>query len=173
MCVANSRSKASCTQAAAAAGPALLRPGGLLLNHGIAAGGLANQQLGAGIGDFIERHIFPGGELVHVSRAVQALARSGFELLDAENLRPHYARTLWAWSAALERQLAAARALTSEATVRAYRLYLAGSAMCFERRWLGLYQLLAARPDGDVDHGAMRGAQSDYPFRRGHMLGVA
>lgn len=151
----------------------MLRPGGLLLNHGIAAGGLANQQLGAGIGDFIERHIFPGGELVHVSRAVQALARSGFELLDAENLRPHYARTLWAWSAALERQLAAARALTSEATVRAYRLYLAGSAMCFERRWLGLYQLLAARPDGDVDHGAMRGAQSDYPFRRGHMLGVA
>ena len=150
----------------------LLRPGGLLLNHGIAAGGLANQQLGAGIGDFIEKHIFPGGELVHVSRATQALARGGLELLDAENLRPHYARTLWAWSAALERQLDAARALTSEATVRAYRLYLAGSAMCFERRWLGLYQLLAARPDGNVESGALRGAQSDYPFRRGHMLGV-
>ena len=150
----------------------LLRPGGLLLNHGIAAGGMDNQQLGAGIGDFIEKYIFPGGELVHVSRATQALGRSGLELLDAENLRPHYARTLWAWSAALERQLDAARALTSEATVRAYRLYLAGSAMCFERCWLGLYQLLAARPDGDVDEGALRGAQSDYPFRRGHMLGV-
>lgn len=149
----------------------LLRPGGLLLNHGISAGGLDNQQLGAGMGDFIERHIFPGGELVHVSRAAQGLARGGLELLDAENLRPHYARTLWAWSAALESQLDRARALTNEATVRAYRLYLAGSAMCFERGWLGLYQLLAARPDGRVEHGALRGAQSDYPFTRRHMPG--
>jgi cyclopropane-fatty-acyl-phospholipid synthase len=148
----------------------LLRPGGLLLNHGITAGGLRNSQLGAGMGDFIEKHIFPGGELVHVSRAAQALASGGLELLDAENLRPHYARTLWAWSAALERQLPAARALTSEATVRAYRLYLAGAAMCFERGWLGLYQLLAARPDGKAEGHALRGAQSDYPFRRQHML---
>jgi cyclopropane-fatty-acyl-phospholipid synthase len=149
----------------------LLRPGGLLLNHGIAAGGLDNRQLGAGMGDFIERHIFPGGELVHVSRAVHALARGGLELLDAENLRPHYARTLWAWSAGLESELVRARALTDDATVRAYRLYLAGSAMCFERGWLGLYQLLAARPDGNPDRGVPRGAQSDYPFRRHHMHG--
>ena len=147
----------------------LLRPGGLLLNHGIAAGGLDNAELGAGMGDFIERHIFPGGELVHVSSAAHALARGGLELLDVENLRPHYARTLWAWSAALESQLDRARALTNEATVRAYRLYLAGSAMCFERGWLGLYQLLATRPDGHVGHGAMPGAQSDYPYTRRHM----
>lgn len=150
----------------------LLRPGGLLLNHGIAAGGLDNAQLGAGMGDFIDRHIFPGGELVHVSRATRALARGGLELLDAENLRPHYARTLWAWSEALEAQLDRARELTSEATVRAYRLYLAGAAMCFERGWLGLYQLLAARPDGRLEGRAMRGAQSVYPFERSHMLGL-
>lgn len=149
----------------------LLRPGGLLLNHGIAAGGLRNAQLGAGLGEFIERHIFPGGELVHVSAATTALAQGGLELLDAENLRPHYARTLWAWSAALEAQLDAARALTNEATVRAYRLYLAGSAMGFERGWMSLYQLLAARPSGDVQQGELRGAQCDYPFSRGHMLG--
>ncbi|WP_425259377.1 class I SAM-dependent methyltransferase [Rubrivivax sp. RP6-9] len=147
----------------------LLRPGGLLLNHGIAAGGTDNVEIGAGMGRFIERHIFPGGELVHVSDASRALARGGLELLDAENLRPHYARTLWAWSDALEAHLARARALTSEATVRAYRLYLAGSAMCFERGWLSLYQLLAARPDG---HPAPRTAwpgRSDYPFTRRHM----
>ena len=149
----------------------LLRPGGLLLNHGIAAGGLHNQQLGAGIGDFIERHIFPGGELVHAARAVEGLARGGLELLDAENLRPHYARTLWAWSQGLEAQLDRARELTNEATVRAYRLYLAGSAMSFEQGWLALYQLIAARPDGRIDGRAMPGAQSDYPFTRGHMLG--
>ncbi len=148
----------------------LVRPGGLVLNHGITAGGVHNDQLGAGIGDFIGRHIFPGGELVHVSRMAVSLAEAGLELLDAENLRPHYARTLWAWSQALEDQLDRARELTNDATVRAYRLYLAGSAMGFEQGWLSLYQLLAARPDGVVERGAMRGSQSAYPFDRRYML---
>jgi len=149
----------------------LLKPGGLVLNHGITAGGLHNRQLGAGMGQFIEKHIFPGGELEHVSFVTACLARGGLELLDDENLRPHYARTLWAWSDALERQLDAARALTSERTVRAYRLYLAGCAMCFEQGWLQLHQLLASRPDAQGDHGQMRGAQSAYPFRRDYMYG--
>jgi cyclopropane-fatty-acyl-phospholipid synthase len=150
----------------------LLRPGGLLLNHAIAAGGLNNSELGAGMGRFIEKHIFPGGELVHVSRAVAGLSGAGLELLDADNLRPHYARTLWQWSAALEAQLHRARRLSSEATVRAYRLYLAGSAMCFERGWLSLYQLLAARPDeraAPARGAAAWAAHSDYPFTRHHM----
>lgn len=147
----------------------LLRPGGLLLNHAISAGGLHNAQLGAGMGDFIEQHIFPGGELIHVATTAGALARGGLELLDAESLRPHYARTLWAWAEALDAARDRARELTSEATVRAYRLYLAGSAMCFERGWLSLYQLLASRPDGRVEDGPVRGAQSDYPFRRDHL----
>ncbi|MBL0088819.1 MAG: class I SAM-dependent methyltransferase [Ideonella sp.] len=150
----------------------LLQPGGLVMNHGITAGGTGNDQLGAGMGDFIEEHIFPGGELVHVSRVAQCLASGGLELVDAENLRPHYARTLWAWSDALERQLDRARELTNDATVRAYRLYLAGCAMSFERGWLSLFQLLATRPNGEVEHGPMRGAQSAYPFRRGHMVGA-
>ncbi len=144
----------------------LLRPGGLVMNHGITAGGLRYAQLGAGLGDFIEKYIFPGGELVHESRVSQDLAEAGLELLDAENLRPHYARTLGAWSDALERQLDEARKLTPEATLRAYRLYLAGCAMSFERGWVSLFQLLASRPDGDVESGAMRGAQSAYPFNR-------
>jgi cyclopropane-fatty-acyl-phospholipid synthase len=148
---------------------AMVKPGGLIMNHGITAGGIENRQLGAGMGDFIERYIFPGGELGHVSFVTECLARGGLELVDAECLRPHYARTLWAWSQALEGRLAQARALTSEATVRAYRLYLAGCAMCFERGWLSLYQLLASRPDGGIEQGAMRGAQSVYPFNRGYM----
>ncbi len=148
----------------------LLRPGGLLLNHAIAAGGLDNPGLGGGMGDFIQKHIFPGGELVHVSHAAAALSRSGLELVDAENLRPHYARTLWAWSANLERQLDRARSLTSEATVRAYRLYLAGSAMCFERGWLSHYQLLATRPaPAQAASSAPWVTLSDYPFTRRHM----
>jgi cyclopropane-fatty-acyl-phospholipid synthase len=146
----------------------LLKPGGLLLNHGISAGGLHNRELGAGIGAFVERNIFPGGELVHISQVLAALSEAGLEGLDVENLRPHYARTLWAWSDALEARLEAARSLTSERVVRAYRLYLAFSALGFERGWMSLHQVLASRPSGRPDDGPMRGAQSVHPFQREH-----
>ncbi len=152
----------------------LLRPGGLLLNHGITAGAVDNAQLGAGMGDFIEQYIFPGGELLHVSSVLHDMASAGLEMVDTENLRPHYARTLWAWSDALETRLPAAREVLAaqagteqgDKVLRAYRLYLAGSALGFERGWMALHQMLAARPDGDMATGSLRGAQSDYPFNR-------
>ena len=146
----------------------LLVPGGLALNHGITAGGADNRQLGAGMGDFIEIYIFPGGELVHVSRLLEHMARAGLEVVDAENLRPHYARTLWEWSDALEAQLDTAREVLAadggdkhaEKTLRAYRLYLAGSAMSFEKGWIALHQVLATRPSE---------SPSAYPFKRDYM----
>ena len=148
---------------------ALLKPGGLLLNHGITAGGTRNAKLGAGIGEFIDRYIFPGGELLHVSHVLRVMADQGLEGLDTENLRPHYGRTLWDWSDALEAQLDAARAIAGDRTVRAYRLYLAGSAMAFERGWMSLHQMLAARPGEDPPDAALPGAQSSYPFTRDHL----
>lgn len=155
----------------------LLKPGGLAMNHGITAGSAASGQLGAGMGDFIEKYIFPGGELLHVSHVLRDLSMAGLEMVDTENLRPHYARTLWAWSDALEERLAeASHVLESThgreggATVlRAYRLYLAGCAMCFEQGWIALHQMLALRPDGDMSAGALRGAQSTYPFTRDYI----
>ncbi|MDD2711746.1 MAG: cyclopropane-fatty-acyl-phospholipid synthase [Simplicispira sp.] len=154
----------------------LLRPGGLILNHGITAGGTENTQLGAGMGAFIGKYIFPGGELLHVSSVLHALAGADLEMVDAENLRPHYARTLWAWSDALEDRLEEARSVLAvqgsrhaERLLQAYRLYLAGSAMGFERGWMALYQLLATRPHDDIDTGTLPGAQSDYPFTRNYM----
>ncbi|MGZ5156410.1 MAG: class I SAM-dependent methyltransferase [Caldimonas sp.] len=147
----------------------LLKPGGLFLNHGITAGGTRNHQLGAGLGDFMERYIFPGGELLHVSHVLAATSESGLEAVDVESLRPHYAKTLWAWSDGLEAQLAAARTVTSETVVRAYRLYLAGSALAFERAWISLHQMLCARRTGDPASGPMRGAQSAFPFNRSYM----
>lgn len=147
----------------------LLAPGGLLLNHGITAGGTRNAQLGSGIGDFIERYIFPGGELLHVSHVLRVMADAGLEGLDTENLRPHYARTLWAWSDALEARLDEAGRIAGERTVRAYRLYLAGSAGAFERGWMALHQTLASRPSGRLGDGPLRGAQSVYPFNRDYM----
>jgi cyclopropane-fatty-acyl-phospholipid synthase len=147
----------------------LLAPGGLLLNHGITAGGTRNEQLGAGMGDFIERYIFPGGELEHVSHVLEALSEAGLEALDVENLRPHYARTLWDWSDKLELKLEQARGVTRDSVVGAYRLSLAGSAMCFEHGWISLFQMLAAKPSGEIGDGTMRGAQSPYPFERSYM----
>ncbi|MBS0304256.1 MAG: class I SAM-dependent methyltransferase [Proteobacteria bacterium] len=144
----------------------LLAPGALLLNHGITAGGTRNAQLGGGMGEFIERWIFPGGELLHISHMIETMAEQGLEGLDIENLRPHYARTLWAWSDALEGRLDAARALTGEQVLRAYRVYLIGSALGFERGWIALHQTLAARPSGQMEGTVLRGAQSVYPFRR-------
>lgn len=144
----------------------LLKPGGLLMNHGITAGGTRNHQLGAGMGDFIERYIFPGGELMHLSHVLKVTSEAALEPVDVENLRPHYARTLWAWSDRLEAQLARARELTRESVVRAYRLYLAGSAMSFEHGWISLHQVLVSRPDHDMTTGNMRGAQSRFPFNR-------
>ena len=152
----------------------LLKPGGLVMNHGITAGGTEHDQLGAGMGDFIEKYIFPGGELLHVSRILHDMAGSGLEMVDTENLRPHYARTLWAWSDALEAQLDTARQvlavhgdlLRAEKILRAYRLYLAGSAMSFEQGWISLHQILATRPAADGSRSVMSGAQSSYPFNR-------
>jgi cyclopropane-fatty-acyl-phospholipid synthase len=155
----------------------LLKPGGLVMNHGITAGSVSTGQLGAGMGDFIEKYIFPGGELLHVSHVLRDLSVAGLEMVDTENLRPHYARTLWAWSDALEERLAdATRVLESThgeegggTVLRAYRLYLSGCAMCFEQGWIALHQVLASRPDGNMSTGTLRGAQTAYPFTRDHM----
>jgi cyclopropane-fatty-acyl-phospholipid synthase len=156
---------------------ALLKPGGLAMNHGITSGQLDYAQLGAGLGDFIEKYIFPGGELLHVTKILRETSAAGLEMLDTENLRPHYARTLWHWSDALEARFDEARevlvrtsgAQKAERILRAYRLYLAGSAMSFEQGWIALHQMLSTKPDGKVKEGPLRGAQSVYPFVRDYI----
>ena len=152
----------------------LLRPGGLVMNHGITAGGVYNAKLGAGMGEFIEKYIFPGGELTHISNVLSHLANGGLEDLDIENLRPHYARTLWAWSDALESRLPEARRILASSTngersLRAYRIYLAGCAMGFEHGWIGLHQVLAQhRSTGRRDE-LDYPADLAYPWRRDYI----
>jgi len=153
----------------------LVRPGGLVLNHGITAGGIDNAELGAGMGEFIEKYIFPGGELTHISRVLERMTEGGLEDLDIENLRPHYARTLWAWSDALEARLPEARQTLpgeqGERSLRAYRMYLAGCAMGFEHGWIALHQVLAqARGHGRRDE-LDYPADIAYPWRRDYIYG--
>jgi cyclopropane-fatty-acyl-phospholipid synthase len=144
----------------------LMRPGGMLLNHGIAAGWVGCREVGLSMGEFIEEYIFPGGELLHVSEVVHHITKAKLELVDLENLRPHYVKTLWAWSDRLESHLKEAKNILlknhpedAEKIVQAYRLYLSGCAVGFERGWTSLYQMLAIRSD----------AISDYPFTRNHL----
>ena len=144
----------------------LLRPGGWVLNHGITSGGIDCHNLGAGMGDFIEKYIFPGGELEPIQDVIRSVAASGLEIVDVENLRPHYAKTLWAWSRNLEEQLDIAlsvlrKRMPAEQAVkvlRAYRLYLAGCAIGFEQGWSSLYQILAIRPGPKT--------KDSYPYTR-------
>lgn len=127
---------------------AALRPGGLLLNHGISASLTdPGRQKGSAGAAFIHRHVFPHGEVPHLSRVVAALSDAGLETLDVENLRPHYQRTLEAWSVALERHLPQARRLVTERHLRIWRVYLAGCAWAFAEGKVQLHQVLAGKPD--------------------------
>lgn len=127
----------------------LLKPGGRVMNHGITHNWPGQRELGSEIGEFVDRYVFPGGELVHVSEVLAAMSEQGLEPCDVESLRPHYARTLWEWVERLDRNRAAAVAAASEKIYRVWRIYMAGSAHAFERGWLSVYQVLAGKPRAD------------------------
>jgi cyclopropane-fatty-acyl-phospholipid synthase len=133
----------------------LLKHGGLFLNHGIAN---QHRTRDGRVGGFMGRFIFPDGDLVNVSEALQIAERSGFEVRDVENLREHYTRTLRAWVANLEGNRSEAIAAGGEQSYRAWRLYLAGSAQGFRSARLGLFQSLLAKPksNGSVEIPATR-----------------
>jgi len=127
-------------------------PGGRFLNHGIATAGRRRRPGSDGRqnAQFVERYVFPDGELVPVERAI-SVARDevGFELLDVQLLRPHYALTLRAWVDRLERSWDAAVAAAGDEVARTWRLYMSGARLGFERGDLDVAQLLLARPLAD------------------------
>lgn len=127
-----------------------LRPDGLFLNHGIATtatgGGLRPGWLRFGDGGFVGRYVFPDGELVTVEDAARFARRAGFELIDVQRLRPHYALTLKAWVERLEASADRARELVDEEIYRTWRIYMAASRRGFEDGSLDVAHLLLARP---------------------------
>ncbi|MCQ4348907.1 C17 cyclopropane fatty acid synthase CfaB [Pseudomonas stutzeri] len=129
-----------------------VRPGGLVLNHGITARHTDGRPVGRGGGEFIDRYVFPHGELPHLATAVARMSEAGLEVVDVESLRLHYARTLRFWSERLEQRLDEAARLVPERALRIWRLYLAGCAYGFEREWINLHQILAVRPRADGSH---------------------
>jgi cyclopropane-fatty-acyl-phospholipid synthase len=124
----------------------LLRPGGVFLNHGIAKS-LA-RPLPAGP-SFIDRYVFPDGELLPIATTLHTAESCGFEIRDLESLREHYLLTLRQWVRRLEARHEEAVRLTDEVTYRVWRLYMAACAYCFRTGSLNLYQALLSRPAGD------------------------
>ena len=124
----------------------LLKPGGLALNHGITSGDRDGRGQRPPGGEFIDRHVFPGGELPHLSRVIYEIAGAGLEILDIEDLRPHYPPTLRHWSRRLEAQREAAIAAAGPERYRIWRLYMPGMAYAFERGWVSVAQTLTLKP---------------------------
>ncbi len=137
----------------------LLKPGGLFLNHGIAAHPFVSprhrKSLSArvvehfmlGSGSFVQRYVFPDAELVQVSEATLFAERCGFEVWHVENLREHDALTLRQWGARLDEHRDEAIHLTDEATYRTWKLYLAAAAYAFEAGHLNVHQSLLYKPE--------------------------
>jgi cyclopropane-fatty-acyl-phospholipid synthase len=121
----------------------VLKPNGLFLNHGIThdeKGWQRNVDT-----EFINRYVFPDGELDRVSAIQAGMEEAGFEIQDVENLRQHYARTLRHWVARLEGRHEEALAHVTEATYRVWRLYMAACAVEFEAGGTSIHQILASR----------------------------
>ncbi len=134
---------------------AKLKPGGRLLNHCITYAD-ANRS-GLSKGGFINRYVFPDGELASAGVLVQTMQRTGFEVRHLEDLREHYARTTRAWAKNLSANWDECVRLSDLGTARVWGLYLAGSSIGFEHNNIQLHQILGQKLD---DHGV--GA---YPLR--------
>jgi cyclopropane-fatty-acyl-phospholipid synthase len=128
---------------------AKLRDGGRLLNHCITR---ADNRSPALPGVFIDRYVFPDGELTGSGRIISEAQDAGFEVRHEENLREHYALTLRAWCANLAANWDACVAEVGVERARVWGLYMAGSRIAFERNEIQLHQVLAVRtaPDGDA-----------------------
>jgi cyclopropane-fatty-acyl-phospholipid synthase len=125
----------------------MLAPDGLFLNHGITR---EKHWQRTSQTDFLERHVFPNGEMDNVSHILDVMERAHFEVLDVENLRAHYARTTHHWVERLQANAERARALVSERVYRTWITYLAASSVSFIQGAIGLYQVVAGRLERDV-----------------------
>jgi cyclopropane-fatty-acyl-phospholipid synthase len=135
----------------------LTRPGGLFLNHGIAEAVPRPRRLRERWaermllrpGKFVEKHVFPDGELIPPGEALSYAEQAGFETRDVENLREHYTLTLRHWVRRLEARHIEAVELVGEPTYRVWRLYMAGAARAFASNRNQLIQALYSRPHDD------------------------
>jgi cyclopropane-fatty-acyl-phospholipid synthase len=130
-----------------------LRPGARLLNHCITR---PDNLAPTTVGDFLNRYVFPDGELVSPGRIVSGMHDAGFEVRHEENLREHYAMTLAAWCANLDAHWDEAVEEVGPAKARVWRLYMAGSRHGFDTNVVQLHQVLGVKLDGTRSHMPLR-----------------
>jgi len=128
----------------------LLADNGVLMNHGITSTDPDSGETPWGGGEFIERYVFPHGELPHISLALKDMCAAGLEPADVENLRRHYALTLGHWAERFEANGERLRAIAGEKRWRIWRMYLAGCAHGFTQNWIALHQILAVKAGADA-----------------------
>ena len=128
---------------------ALLRPGGRLLNHAIACPPSGAEDSVEPRPSFMDRYVFPDGEVLPLGMVVDGLERAGFEVRDTQNLREHYAQTLRAWVDNLDSNWAAAVDYTSEGRARVWKIYMVGAALAFHSGQISVNQVLAIKRDAE------------------------
>ncbi|HPU13268.1 MAG TPA: class I SAM-dependent methyltransferase [Aeromicrobium sp.] len=128
-----------------------LKVGGRMLNHCITRPDNNSRALA---GQFIDRYVFPDGELTGAGRIVTAMQNAGFEVRHLENLREHYALTLTQWCENLQTHWDEALAEVSIGRARVWGLYMAGSRLAFERNEIELHHVLGVNtgPEGDASY---------------------
>jgi cyclopropane-fatty-acyl-phospholipid synthase len=123
----------------------LLADDGVAMNHGITSSDADSGETSLGGGEFIDRYVFPDGELPHISLALQCMQEGGLEAVDVESLRRHYAHTLDVWADRFEAKAEEARKLVDDEHFRIWRVYLAGCAYAFENDDVSIYQVVCRK----------------------------
>jgi cyclopropane-fatty-acyl-phospholipid synthase len=141
----------------------LLADEGLAMNHGITSTDPENGETPYGGGEFIEKYVFPHGELAHIGQVLKAMQQGQLEALDVENLRRHYAKTCAIWTENFETREEKVRELAGDKRFRIWHVYLAGCSWAFEQDWISLYQIVCGK--------AGRSAQA-LPWSRKYIYGA-
>jgi cyclopropane-fatty-acyl-phospholipid synthase len=128
----------------------LLADNGTFLNHGITSTDPDSAETPWGGGEFIERYVFPHGELPHIGLALKEMSAGGLEPVDAESLRRHYALTLQHWARRFEEAGEELAVIAGDKRYRIWRVFLAASADGFANHRMSLYQVLAVKAGAGV-----------------------
>lgn len=123
----------------------LLTADGIAMNHGITTTDTGQRGTPFGGGRFIDRYVFPHGELAHLGTVVRCMQEGGLEVRDVENLRRHYARTCAIWTDNFERNAERIKLLTDARRFRIWHVYLAGCSYAFQHDWISLYQIVCGK----------------------------
>ncbi|GJG96595.1 cyclopropane-fatty-acyl-phospholipid synthase family protein [Cupriavidus pauculus] len=129
----------------------LLKDDGVAMNHGITATDPDSGEVPLDGSGFMDRYVFPQGELPHISMVLNTMAKGGLEAFDVELMRRHYAQTLRHWADNFETNADAIRAVVGEKKYRIWRVYLAGCEHAFTNSIMSLHQVVCQKADRNAD----------------------